>query len=1024
MRKVLSILLFVSFSHLAIGQGSEMINNGNFVDGSNWSAGAGWTISGGVASYDASTIGVLAQSNANMVSFIEPSTTYTLRFYINVPTGIPLIRIMSSDVIFYVDGSIYTNNGRNEFQFTTPSNIGTGGLNFYTYTDAAFTIDSISLVRNATVGDDPYYVAPDGDNAAAGSIDHPWATWQKAFNIAEPGDTIYFRGGVYYATVPPSIDAYYGDQNSGEIDNWIYYLNYPGETPILDLRLIDRTVQWTGLSINWATYIYFKGLTVRNMYQRYEGSLTLSAWGMAGTSNIIVENCTVYNIGGRGFAYYGYFGEHDEANPMVPDVPYDTTRFINCDAYLCQDSLFNGGIDGGSAVGGFGDGFKGSTHLGGYLSYEGCRAWDCSDDGFDPNWQGFINISNCWSFRNGRWDGDGYGYKIASWEYVNVDSMQITDVLLRTFYNNISAFNSQGPGLGPTFGIGRPVYRANFYNNTFFRNRYGLDFSFDIYPGTDTIDVLIRNNIFYDNLNNDIVDSYGIGTYTYNNLQGTYPYSVIINVTDDDFVLTDSITGITQMSAARKSDGSLPDITFLKLASGSDLIDAGVNVDLPYYGSAPDLGYSESAPIIADHTVVDRYDDIPEYYIDEVKKMWLVIAGESHSYAYMSGLLGLKAVDADYDVSVMLESGTPETPTTVRLRASRATWGDYSNASGWIYSYGEEDWWTNSTAVNRTKAGLTYANSIGNPVSAMGFGWCWDPQAGNPSSADPVTGNRWYGWSVGSPEGPDRAWGLDDADNSLTGNSVNMDNYLEATQAYIDHCDDNAIPTKVFFTTGPVDKIDIGTSDEGMYNAYLKYEHIRDYVSTDGTLALFDYADILSYNNSDALATLTWSGHTFPTIHSDNIGGTATGHIGSVGALRLAKAMWWMLARIAGWDGLSTTVPEFSTATDITSFTLAAQTGAATINATAHTVAIEVAYGTSLTSLSPAITVSYGASIDPPGGTARNFTSPVTYTVTAEDETTTQVWTVTVTVDSAPATSGTVVLDGDWVVHEGKIVKI
>ncbi len=27
--------------------------------------------------------------------------------------------------------------------------------------------------------------------------------------------------------------------------------------------------------------------------------------------------------------------------------------------------------------------------------------------------------------------------------------------------------------------------------------------------------------------------------------------------------------------------------------------------------------------IIADHTVVDKYDDIPQYYIDEVKKMWL-----------------------------------------------------------------------------------------------------------------------------------------------------------------------------------------------------------------------------------------------------------------------------------------------------------------------------------------------------------------------------------------------------------------
>ncbi len=29
--------------------------------------------------------------------------------------------------------------------------------------------------------------------------------------------------------------------------------------------------------------------------------------------------------------------------------------------------------------------------------------------------------------------------------------------------------------------------------------------------------------------------------------------------------------------------------------------------------------------IIADHTVVDKYDDIPEYYIEEVKKMVLSV---------------------------------------------------------------------------------------------------------------------------------------------------------------------------------------------------------------------------------------------------------------------------------------------------------------------------------------------------------------------------------------------------------------
>jgi hypothetical protein len=26
-------------------------------------------------------------------------------------------------------------------------------------------------------------------------------------------------------------------------------------------------------------------------------------------------------------------------------------------------------------------------------------------------------------------------------------------------------------------------------------------------------------------------------------------------------------------------------------------------------------------------------------------------------------------------------------------------------------------------------------------------------------------------------------------------------------------------------------------------------------------------------------------------------------HIGTNGAIKLAKAMWWLLARMAGWDG-------------------------------------------------------------------------------------------------------------------------
>lgn len=90
-----------------------------------------------------------------------------------------------------------------------------------------------------------------------------------------------------------------------------------------------------------------------------------------------------------------------------------------------------------------------------------------------------------------------------------------------------------------------------------------------------------------------------------------------------------------------------------------------------------------------------------------------------------------------------------------------------------------------------------------------------------------------------------------------------------------------------------------------------------------------------------------------------------------------------------------------NTETDITAFTFTEQTGDATIDEENHTVSIEVAYGTDITSLSPSITLSSAASVSPNTGVAQNFTNPVTYTVTAEDGTTDQDWTVTVTVAAA-----------------------
>lgn len=318
------------------------------------------------------------------------------------------------------------------------------------------------------------------------------------------------------------------------------------------------------------------------------------------------------------------------------------------------------------------------------------------------------------------------------------------------------------------------------------------------------------------------------------------------------------------------------------------------------------------AQIIADHTVVDKYAQIPQQYIEKVKEMWVIVAGESHSKGYRIGCRLLEELDPRFQVNIR-ESGVPEGYTNAHMRLSSATWGDLNNSSGWIYSYGEEDWFTNATALSSTRAHLTYCNTNNLTIAAMGFGWCWDMTSNNwpAGTPDPVYQVRWAGRSSGGPEGSKR-WGLDAGDFVLTENSVCMDTYLNATDGYNAHCIANGYPTKVFYTTGPVDANE--NLGENGYQRFIKHEYIRSFVRADEGRILFDYADILCWNDAGERRVVSWtdfSGITQPyqAIHADNLidmnGGYVEDgdHIGERGAVRLAKALWWMLARIAGWDG-------------------------------------------------------------------------------------------------------------------------
>jgi hypothetical protein len=446
------------------------------------------------------------------------------------------------------------------------------------------------LLSFSIYGQHKYYVAPSGgSDGNAGTIAAPWATWQKAFNTANAGDTVYFRGGVWYlgANDYVILDPSGGHGNNGTHANPICFFNYPGEVPILDAIGHTNTSDASAFDMKNATYIYLKGLTVRNQRQHTGVSdQWIASMQFLNNGFISLDQITCHSGGGYGIWFSGY----------------DTLYLTNCDSYNHSDTIRADG-----ELGNRSDGFQISSgsQVGDYTYIYGCRGWNNSDDGMEISTQREYYAINCWMFNNGRFShGAGTGFKYSA--------AVETTVGKRRTNNCLAAFNK-----GNGFSDQNLLWEDNgpinqFFNNTSYRNRFAFDSDEGWFVcGTGYTSEVFRNNIAYeatygvtdDNYpsyytiyltlcaeeSNHAVQDHNSWIYT-----ASSPYwndNPAITLTDADFQSLD----VSQLQGARKSDGSLPDITFLKLASGSDLIDVGTDVGLPYSGSAPDLGYAEAS---------------------------------------------------------------------------------------------------------------------------------------------------------------------------------------------------------------------------------------------------------------------------------------------------------------------------------------------------------------------------------------------------------------------------------------------
>lgn len=395
----------------------------------------------------------------------------------------------------------------------------------------AFVLTAVVPARTGV-----YHVAPDGLDTNPGTLVQPFKTITKAVSVSVAGDTILLRGGSYTLTSPVSIS------KKGNASARYHLFAYPGERPLLDFSSMPVSGSNRGFNFS-GHYWHVRGLDVKGAG---DNGMNLSG------SNNVIEFCS-------------FFENRDTGLQMGGGASNNTV--INCDAY------YNADPGNGNA-----DGFAAKLDVGTGNTFVGCRAWQNSDDGWDGYLRGANDVrttyDRCWVFRNGYLkdgspsSGNGNGFKMGGGDTSNVSNWahHVTMTRCIAYGNRVKGFdqnnnagsmvliNCTGYGNGTNYSIIRPLRAAD--------------------------SAVVTNGV-----------SLGIhGSLNGFVRQDHNSWTIPVETTEQDFVSVDAAL----LTAPRAADGSLPEIGFLRPAQGSDLIDAGIDAGLPFFGAAPDLGAFET----------------------------------------------------------------------------------------------------------------------------------------------------------------------------------------------------------------------------------------------------------------------------------------------------------------------------------------------------------------------------------------------------------------------------------------------